>query len=1033
MTAVKEHTEEQFRTLVEDTSDWIWETDAEAHFTYSNPKIKDLLGYEPQEILGKLPTDLVRPDERSRVWELVASFRSSPSLPFSCLKFPCLAKNGREVVLEVSSVPVCDPNGTFCGRRGIGRDITARPRTDALIRQSEERFRTLVANIPDVVWTIDANFRFVYISPAVERISGFPLEEVYRQGARLFINCIHPDDAGRVQQALCALFAEGRPYDVECRVRCKSGGWIWVHDRAYSTYEKDGMRYADGILSDITARKLAEEALHKTEDQYRTLFHGISDAAFVIEMAGDLLSGRFIAVNDAACERLGYTREELMTLSPRDIDDPAALPPPEVLSRSLSANTPFEAVHVAKDGRKIPVELNARPIWFDGGPAVLGIARDITRRKQAEEALRLSEENFRRLVANLPDVTWTSDARGHTTYISPNVIDVFGYTPEEFYERGDELWLARIHPADQPRVLAAYSALFDQNRPFNVEYRIQRQDGQWIWVHDRSTATYDANGAVHADGIFSDITRRKQAEQMLRESEERLRSLIECTRDWVWEVDAQGRYTYCSPRSRDLLGYEPEEIIGHMPFDLMDPEEAQRVGPAFAAIARNREPLRDFENTNLHKDGHAVILETNGLAIFGEHGEYRGYRGMDRDITQRRRFESELRKAKEAAEAANRAKSEFLANMSHEIRTPMNGILGTVDLALGTELTGEQRDYLSMVKSSAESLMTIINDILDFSKIEAGKLDFESITFDLREAFDPAIRALALTASGKGLELDYCVAPEIPRHVVGDPGRLRQILVNLIGNAVKFTEHGRIAVRIEPAPVDGEEVALHLSVADTGIGIAPERLECIFNSFSQADTSTTRRYGGTGLGLTIAHNLAERMDGCLTVESTLGQGSTFHCVVRLARAAETNATAESPIGERGTRPARSLRSGLILVVEDNPINQTISARLLKQRGFEVEIAGDGKQALQKFGQRHFDAVLMDVQMPEMDGFEATAGIREIEQSTGTHVPIIAMTAHAMKGDREQCLAAGMDSYITKPVHPQELFDAIDRALLGTPS
>lgn len=235
--AEQEHTEQHFRTLVEDTSDWIWETDADALFTHSNPKIKDLLGYEPEEILGKRPTDLVQADERSRVWELVASLRSAPFLPFSCLEIPCLAKDGREVVFEVSGVPFFDSDGKLCGRRGIGRDITARPRTDALIRQSEEKFRNLVANIPDVVWTIDANLRFVYISPSVERISGFALEDVYRRGARLFVDCIHPDDVGRVHEALRALFADEQPYDVECRVhgRSNAGDGRVRRDRRYSS------------------------------------------------------------------------------------------------------------------------------------------------------------------------------------------------------------------------------------------------------------------------------------------------------------------------------------------------------------------------------------------------------------------------------------------------------------------------------------------------------------------------------------------------------------------------------------------------------------------------------------------------------------------------------------------------------------------------------------------------------------------------------------------------------------------------------
>ncbi len=1025
------HRDPHYRALVETTTDWIWETDAQARFTYSNPYVRDLLGYEPEEILGKRPFDLAPPEARSLLWGALDRLRGV-SCPFSGFVTTLRAKDGRDVTVEVSGIPVLDAAGKFRGRRGIGRDITARQRAGEAIRQSEEKYRRLIANIPDVVWTIDANFRFSYISPAIERISGFTLNEIYRHGPRLYVDCLHPDDAGRVREALAALFTEGRPYDVECRVRRKSGEWIWVHDRAVSTYEKDGMRYADGLLSDITTRKAAEEALRRTEEQYRTLFHGISDAAFVIETQNDLTAGRLIAVNDAACERLGYTREELLTMSPRDIDDPAALPTELSLTSNASENALFETVHIAKDGRRIPVELNARTITFAGRPAVLGIARDITDRKRAAEALRVSEENYRRLVANLPDVTWTSDARGHTTYISPNVKDVFGFTPAEFYASTDELWLERIHPADQPRVLQAYAALFDQEVPFNVEYRIQCRDGKWIWVHDRSVATYEANGTRAADGVFSDITPRKHAERMLRESEERLRSLIESTRDWVWEIDAHGRYTYCSARSKDLLGYEPEEILGRTPFDLMEPREAQRVSAAFAAIVQNCEPIRNLENTNLHKDGRPVVFETNGVAMVGDQGEFLGYRGIDRDITRRRRSERELRQAKEAAEAASRAKSEFLANMSHEIRTPMNGILGLADLALDTDLTPEQRNFLSMIKSSADSLMTIINDILDFSKIEAGKLDFESIRFNLREALDPAVHALAISARSKALQLDYSVAPEVPAEVVGDPGRLRQILLNLLGNAIKFTEQGRVTIRVGQEPADSETVWLHLTVADTGIGIPPDRLEAIFSEFAQADNSTTRRYGGTGLGLTISRKLAEMMGGRITVESAVGHGSTFRCRLRLALPGAAHPPLAPPRASHAAPAPCDGRCRLILVVEDNPINQAIAARLLQRHGFRVELAANGREAVAGVQRKCFDAILMDVQMPDMDGFEATAAIRKIEALTGAHVPIIAMTAYAMKGDRERCLSSGMDSYISKPVRPAELFQAIENAISTSP-
>ncbi len=1021
-------TEEQLRALLEATSDWVWEMDREARYTYTSPRIRDHLGYEPDEVLGRHALYFVVPEERDRVGAIIGNVLTSPQ-PASGIEVTCSTKDGRRVMLEIGGAPFFDGAGRLEGFRGIGRNITERKRAEEVLRRSEEKYRSLVSNIPDVVWTVDASLRFVFISPNMERVSGFPLDEIQRRGARLYLDCIHTDDVQKVREAFEGLFARGEPYDVECRVRRANGEWIWVHDRALATYERDGVRYADGLLTDITENKRAEEALRRTEEQYRTLFEGISDAVFVAALGEDSSPGRFLQVNAVACERLGYTREELLRLSARDIDEPEDLTPAISLVRRQRTEKHFlfEVKEITKDGRRIPVEINAQIIEFEGRPAMLAIARDLSDRKRVEEVIRQNEERFRTLVANLPDVTWTSDIHGRTAYISPNVVEVFGYTSEEMRVNGEELWLGRIHPAHRLRVIEAYTALFEENRAFNVEYQIQRRDGKWIWVHDRAFATYERGGVRYADGLFSDITCRKEAEERLRESEERLRSLIESTRDWVWEVDAHGIYTYASPRVKDLLGYEPEEVIGRTPFDFMPPEEAQHVATEFAAMAQGGLTIQRLENTNLHKDGRHVVLETSGAAIFGANGVLRGYCGIDRDITERKRAERELQDAKEVAEAANRAKSEFLASMSHEIRTPMNGILGMTELALDTNLTPEQREYLGMVKASADSLLTVINDILDFSKIEAGKLDFESIDFNPREALDQTMKTLAVRAGQKGLKLNWQVRPEVPESLVGDPGRLRQILVNLVGNAIKFTERGAVTAEVAWESEGPDGVRLRFSVADTGIGIVPERHEAIFQPFAQVDSSTTRRFGGTGLGLSISQKLAEGMGGRIEVESVLGQGSTFRCTLLFGRGKVAREAGAAQPAQLPDLPARHAeRSGsCILVAEDNAVNLALTTRLLQKRGYQVEAAGNGREAVEKFKQKCFDAVLMDVQMPEMDGFEATAAIREIEKATGCHVPVIAMTAHAMKGDRERCLAA-MDGYVAKPVRAEALFQALER-------
>ena len=518
--------------------------------------------------------------------------------------------------------------------------------------------------------------------------------------------------------------------------------------------------------------------------------------------------------------------------------------------------------------------------------------------------------------------------------------------------------------------------------------------------------------------------KRQKAEESLLESEAIYHSLVENLPISLMRKDMDGKFVYANEPFCEILGHPLEEIVGRTDYDFFPGELAEKYRANDRAVAESGHVFEDIERHRSPRgdDAYVHVLK---VPVLDASGDIIGVQALFWDVTMRKRAEQQLHLAKEAAESANRAKTDFLANVSHEIRTPMNAIIGMTELVLETALEKGQREYLRVVRDSAESLLMIINDVLDFSKIEADKVQLHVVPFKAHHCFRDAAISLQIEAQKKGIELQHDIGEGVPRFVKGDPVRLRQVLLNLIGNAIKFTPRdGSVTLTVGESAVGDDRCRLRFGVSDTGIGIPEEKQKLIFQAFEQADTSTTREFGGTGLGLAISSRLVSLMGGRISLQSEVGQGSEFYFDVEFDLATEDDVVAER---EARLGPLESLRPMNLLLAEDSQTNQTLAVAILKKGGHRVRVANNGREAVDLFQQGGFDAILMDVQMPEMDGLAATEAIRAIESDNGLgRVPIIALTAHVMEEDRQRCLKAGMDAALTKPIRPREVYSELAR-------
>ncbi|WP_200282458.1 PAS domain S-box protein [Rhabdochromatium marinum] len=982
--------------------------------------------------LGQMPSleaaiDFYHPEDRPKVAAVVQAAMEQGE-PYD-IELRFITAKGNKLWAHSIGQPIVQ-DGEVVKLTGAFQDITARKQAELASQCAKEQLEQAVLSAQVGLWDWDLRTKKARFSSEWKRQIGYTDDEI-GDTFEDWQSRVHPEDLAKTLAHIQHIInTVGERYELVFRFRHKDGHYLWI--LAQGGVHRDPTGEPVRIIGshiDITYQKQLEQERHRLEAIVESTpdFVGIND-----------LNGQSLYLNPAGRRLVGLTDQAEIS----QIRIPDYLWPEDRSSGEASIAEVFKNGCLSREIRFRHfltgqcIEMHCEIFRIDDPvteqPLFIGtVSRDITERNRINASLRQSEQKFRSMVEFAPLGVAIVDTCGVLKSVNQALARILGYPVTELIGMNFESF---THPEDLQREWALIKQLQEDRIPsYSIEKRYLCKDKTLCWVNVTNTLIRDqATGERVGLGFIEDITERMQARERLEKSQFILKQAEKLAGVGSWEWDIPQRVFHVSDNWCAIHGWDHSSLRVDELFMIAHPEDQVAIEQAWSQVLKHGQDYKIDHRILRQDSGEVRHLSARGKPVLDASGQVVRMYGAALDVTEHKQAEEALWQAKEQAEAANQSKSIFLANMSHELRTPLNGVLGMLQVLDDVELEPQLAEAVSTAMASSRILLTVINDILDFSKIEAGKLSIEHEPFELAALLQSVLVAFTYQAASKGVTLRSDLAPDLPTRVLGDAARLRQVLFNLLGNAIKFTDQGEVRLKLGAHNEQGDELAparmrLAFMITDTGIGIPADRLADIFESFSQVDSSNTRRFHGAGLGLAIVKRLVDLMGGRVTITSTLGQGTEVRFDIAVDAAVGDEPVAREPIprpAQAGQAPTRAMQ---ILVVDDEPTNTKVLGLMLKKLGHQVQTAANGYQALDQLSRQSFDLVFMDASMPEMDGVEATRRIRSNQDGNlDPGVAIVALTAHAMKGDREKYLAAGMDDYLPKPIDAKALRALLDQ-------